>query len=1604
MVSKIFKQAAEFLNQRKHDRRWMMAFCCMAVLVAFGTVAALRMTGKALTNPDEVLNCPFLSHEHGEDCYDPEGALTCGLADYAVHTHTEDCYDPEGTLVCALPEIEAHEHTEDCYEEREVLICEEEEAEDTEGHTHTEDCYAIEMGVPGCGIEEHAHADECFESVFSCEEEEHTHGDGCYEEEEEGGQALVCDQKEHEHGDGCSEKQQICGMEEHMHGEECRSAENVLICGKEEAEVREGHEHTENCYKTEEILACGKLELHIHGDDCYDEDGERICEILVLEEHVHSTECFGIKEQTEGESDSVYCQKVYEDENVKVTAEYGVSAKIPEEAKLVVRPVTEEEQAMFYMVSEENSEEGLSEDETVVKEGRRLIKIGFYVEEEEILPEDIVTFTIQCLDREGRETGDPILLVYFPHNGPEALIVILPLEEGERFRKECQDGSILVTVEYGISANIPEEAELIVEQITDPEHIAERESELQEELEDEEASIGILMNIGFYLEGEEVEPEDTVKVTLQFLDEEGIVTGEPVSLIHFLDKKNSREILSGSEVDENGATTFEMESFSNIATFSTKATTYNYYVVFNPGNRNGEKDQFEKNKYLSPYGNRGRPSATLTNTKNTIKINLPADGSLGTVFTVNGKTSLTIPDYQNGSYKYKLAGWYNIATKTYYDVSAGETVKATISPNTMNVFYADWVAESYNFKNGEGIATEDTSDFITTKVYDYNELFNVYSTNLTQGNKTSPSTTYEVWKNRVADNQGFQTGTWKNANGGRQLTLTNTSMHTMFFPSRQANVVPGKTGNNDNASTLIRPTYSGTATGYGNSSTELSNTSGLWGITSKSSVLLSYLFPGGNSAGNALGVHYVGEGNYLYKKDADGYYTYNSKENAAVYQQKENRFYIYENTQTINRWDQNNKLLSTPLVMTGQFLPFNRVAAFKEYTPEINYHFGLESQITFYLPDDVTNGAGRNQINSKDMIFEFSGDDDVWVFVDDKLVLDMGGIHGAKNGSINFATGEIKIDDVPATGSSAATKTLNTCKSNLSSMKKGMHTLYFYYMERGAGLSNCKIKFNLSPRYEIVDPEVNVVTAQKVWEEPDMSSADHPPVQVGLYERKAGSTSETLLDTQELNQENGWKYIWGDLTTGSDYEVREIQVPDGYEVSSKKTVEESYTCWTETASLSDQAGEIIILDQSKTYALGSSLEAIDVRGSDGVIYPESVADQIKWAVEKLGSGYALRNVENEKYLSVTDNGLSLSDVPSSFSVSENASVRLCSSGKSVIYSENQFSAGTGTESQCVRIHSLRTIGNSKVTTYIITNRELSDLTVKKIDSLDESKTLTGAEFTLKRSSDGLYYAADGWTNAENRLTVDEKGELTFENLSDGVYILTETKAPENYRKLDTEIIFEIQDWKVVVPADSETVTVDGTDSLRLLIKNELIPGAKIKVIKYSKNSKGEPYPLKDARFKLYKEDLSGTMTINGKKVIVLDEEKVSDQDGLVYLDNDLKQGIYYLTETEAPDGYLTLNGVISIIVTEDREACRTEVKMYDDSGEEISEDCPVRLVLSDTDGSYEVQVFNSYSMVLPESGGIGTDLYRQIGFLLILSTLFLSGGYYVRRRQLERRG
>lgn len=150
------------------------------------------------------------------------------------------------------------------------------------------------------------------------------------------------------------------------------------------------------------------------------------------------------------------------------------------------------------------------------------------------------------------------------------------------------------------------------------------------------------------------------------------------------------------------------------------------------------------------------------------------------------------------------------------------------------------------------------------------------------------------------------------------------------------------------------------------------------------------------------------------------------------------------------------------------FFPFNETAAACSAS-NYNYGFGTKLEFKFRLTDDGTvvgTDGGKHPIK-----FNFSGDDDVWVYVDGKLALDVGGAHGKVTGHIDFSgTDTNKTATVSRTKKSLNKSSIEGNKTQSSFKIKGSnsdeHTLTMFYMERGMWESNMKVSFNFPDENE----------------------------------------------------------------------------------------------------------------------------------------------------------------------------------------------------------------------------------------------------------------------------------------------------------------------------------------------------------------------------------------------------------------------------------------------------------------------------------------------------------------------------------------------------------
>lgn len=267
-------------------------------------------------------------------------------------------------------------------------------------------------------------------------------------------------------------------------------------------------------------------------------------------------------------------------------------------------------------------------------------------------------------------------------------------------------------------------------------------------------------------------------------------------------------------------------------------------------------------------------------------------------------------------------------------------------------------------------------------------------------------------------------------------------------------------------------------------------------------------YPTANNTGKSLSELFAGASpvNHLFLEkthDESGYFEYDCTNNFA-HLNANGDFTVYDQVGTIET--SANKLT----LKHGQFMPYNDLTAgltsslhanetdsktnplptddprrekplYQIPLTSADYFFGMELEASFTQTHSGVDAWGN------DMIFEFTGDDDFWLYVDGVRVIDLGGIHSALSGSVNFRTGAVKVDTYPDTtlraiftetfikkyqaehgGAEPSTADVNAYLADYFEPGENKfkdftpHKMKVFYMERGAGASNLHMRFNLS--------------------------------------------------------------------------------------------------------------------------------------------------------------------------------------------------------------------------------------------------------------------------------------------------------------------------------------------------------------------------------------------------------------------------------------------------------------------------------------------------------------------------------------------------------------
>lgn len=327
---------------------------------------------------------------------------------------------------------------------------------------------------------------------------------------------------------------------------------------------------------------------------------------------------------------------------------------------------------------------------------------------------------------------------------------------------------------------------------------------------------------------------------------------------------------------------------------------------------------------------------------------------------------------------------------------------------------------------------------------------------------------------------------------------------------------------------------------------------------------LAYLFNSDSQANgkqNGKAVYNNVKGLFQLKGGYYVYDSYGSNGNYAVYNHTTNSFDVYDKAGVYKD--------SVSDANRGQFFPFDSAGkVFKENdgqlspigitdgtNDKLNHHFGMSMTTEFVQP------TGGKTTDNNDMVFKFSGDDDVWVYIDGVLVGDLGGIHEKATLDINFATGVVRVGHIDGANGSpkyfpdttikamfkaAGADTTNFRDNTFRDSTK--HTLSFFYLERGAGAPNMSLKFNLTtlPSSELEKVDQNGEAVQGAT----FALYRSDPNWNAQGEAIARGTTDANGQLVLLNSDGSVLSFDNQHSEGHDYFVlKEVGLPPGYRSS-----------------------------------------------------------------------------------------------------------------------------------------------------------------------------------------------------------------------------------------------------------------------------------------------------------------------------------------------------------------------------------------------------------------------------------------------------------------------
>ncbi len=1070
----------EIVKKSKRRTIWKRIVSALACVVVFCTTYALILPAITMTKSTF---CGIEEHVHGDGCYTTN--LICQIdtdisntdeknsgdinADSAVHVHTETCYKQESKLICTIQETEGHTHTDNCKSKTKECIC---GLEENDTHVHADSCYK-EMENITCGLTEeqaHIHGTSCYENIdiLICEEskENQIAEQSAIQETADGNAGIETVSAAHTHTESCYEKVLACGKEEHTHVKMCYSDKtaDVETAADWEATLPKETEMTgdwrkdlltvaksqlgyEESTKNYEVTSSGDVKGYTRYGDWYGDTYGDWCAMYVS----FCLEYAGVYEAAMPQDAN--CQNwinTLKKDAYQLYHEVS-SAYLPQAGDLIffewgdgdknadhIGIVVEVDTDASGKVAKVKTIEGNSGDKVRYRE--------YDGDDGQILGYGELPATGASVTQEEIEFAKVQKII--------TLIEALPLYEEvdakltefdelgdlvgyEDYYKRIQEQVLTVYVQYeDLSVELKE-------QVTNAEKLMEWQWMWS----------ASLMTI----------TEDIPIYQLNTFDQFG--TGNQKSVLFY-----------GKSADEHGCD-FSFSWWSAIIVDQNEEGDFVVSEVITTG----EVDK-------SAYG--------------------PSTENGFIIYVWHGEISIANLDVQVGDYA--VISFDHSQTTAYTGTSLG-TIK----------FVKD---NSSKLTIVEGA---DTDELIEVNLYDYNSLIN---------------TLYNVDNNYP----GFQ------QDKGTTINITSLNGITFNF----GNNITKDLDAGESSVTTVGGTNINATTGKDTYGTANVPIEGMMLPILKNDypaladgTSLDYLFKT-NTYSTKKNTESI-NGLFLHN-DITGAYTFNSRENHAQYNSKNDTFTLYE------------QLISSNYMMYpfGNFLPFNDIetqcaqtaeidrtymqamaqsAQYKydagmgdeyntlatrlnqfislmdasygttwkssdamneyfevsgiparfsqddeilkkvysiDYDEATDFYFGMEMKMEFMQPKGGMTGNDTNQDGQSDypMEFYFTGDDDVWVYMDDVLFLDLSGIHRHVGGEIDFVnglvhyyylskeTGDVSTEPYKtktfAEILTAAGKDTSVLNEKGTFVDYSMHSFNFYYMERGAGSGVCRMNFN----------------------------------------------------------------------------------------------------------------------------------------------------------------------------------------------------------------------------------------------------------------------------------------------------------------------------------------------------------------------------------------------------------------------------------------------------------------------------------------------------------------------------------------------------------------